>query len=162
MDDGLAGRDWTWFITPSGPIARDWVNVENGLIPLSELDDMEISRIQLRDNNGQFRGRKPFVSRKITTEFRRELQRRYDLRIQEAVLSAHDTMVNAMSSDTATWTEKMKAATYLIERAVGKVPDKVEVTAEIRPWEGIVMGILTDVGEVEEQEGSDEMKEIEG
>lgn len=155
MEDGQVSRDYRWFIHPSeGAIARDWVNVENGLIPLEELDDAEISRIQLRDVNGQFRGRKPFVSRRMATEFRRELIKRADLKVQERTLEMFEVIADVATSAEATGSEKTRAAQYLIERALGKVPDKVEVTAEVKPWEGTVMGILQDVEE--ERDGAGE------
>jgi hypothetical protein len=81
----------------------------------------------------------------MAAEFRREILKRYEDRIQQEVISAHEAIVSVMNSESATGAERMRAAQYLIERAVGKVPDKVEVTAEVKPWEGTVMGILTDV-----------------
>jgi hypothetical protein len=161
MDGMPAERDFEWYISPTGPIRRVWENVVNGLIPLSELDDQEISQIRLKASDGRFGGPKPFVTRKMATDFRRELIHRADLKVQGEVMRMFEVLADVATSAESTGSEKTRAAQYLIERGLGKVPDRVEVTAEIRPWEGVVMGILTDVGEVEE-EGSDEMKEIEG
>ena len=145
MDGEPAGRDWDWYISPDGPVRRVWENVVNGRIPLEELDDDEISQIRLKASDGRFGGPKPIVNRRLATDFRRELMKRADLKVQAEVMRMFSVIAEVATSAESTGSEKTRAAQYLIERALGKVPDKVEVTAEVKPWEGTVMGILTDV-----------------
>jgi hypothetical protein len=33
---------------------------------------------------------------------------------------------------------QLKAATYIVERVAGKIPDKVEISADTKPWQGVV------------------------
>lgn len=154
---GRETGEWSSYVTPAGDvIQRNWRNFMAGTIPFEELDNEEISRMRMRDDNGIFTGPKPIISRKQAADFRRELHRRVEEKLQEKTIRMFEVIADVADSSASTGAERTRAAQYLIERALGKVPDKVEVTAEVKPWEGTVAGILQDITEDEE------MKEIEG
>lgn len=138
--------DWEWYTSPAGEkVRRLWVNVLNGSIPLSALDDTEIGHVRLKDANGKFSGPKPYATPTTFNRFRREMRHRYELKMAEvAVNRATEVMIEILDSSTATATEKLRASQYIQERTFGKVADKIEVLAEVKPWEGTVAGILTD------------------
>lgn len=155
-ENEAASRDWDWYLSPDrGPIRRIWENVVNGSIPLSELDDQEISQMRLKASDGRFGGPRPIVNRKIASDFRRELMGRMDERAQLAAMRMWEVIEDVATSAENTGAEKLRAATYLLERSIGKIPDKMEITAEVKPWEGTVSGILTDITEDEAREDDD-------
>lgn len=150
-------KDYTWYTSPAGDrVERTWANFVAGRIPIEELDDTECSQMRMRADDGAFRGPKPYIDRTMFIRFKREISHRYEIKIAQALLpQVTETMLGILESEGATAGEKFRAAQYLTERVLGKVPDKVEVTAEVRPWEGTVAGILQDV------EDDDRPKEIE-
>lgn len=124
-------------------VKRIWQNFANGKIPLDELDNEELARMQVRDKRGTFIGMPPrIVPRELAQAHARELVMRNDKLIREMVLKATQVFDDVMQDDEADNRDKMAAARYVLERFLGKIPDKVEVTAEIKPWQGLVEGIL--------------------
>lgn len=136
------------YVSPDGvAIPRIWHNVKNGKIPWTELDAEELSRGQLRDKNGTFSGKPPqMVPRDMVGEVRRHLVEEYNDRIQKRLLDAQSVFLDIMMDDTLNPADRLRAAAYVTERLIGKVPDKVEITAEVKPWEGMVAGILEEGG----------------
>lgn len=125
-----------------------WANIKNGSVPWSELDDEELGKGKLRDKNGQWRGGTgSLLPRTMVPEITRRLKDRYDDRLREHLKNAQGVFLDIMNDTAADPKDRLKAAQYMMERLIGKVPDKVEVVAEIKPWEGLIEGILTDVPE---------------
>lgn len=124
-------------------LTRNWHNFKNGKIPWSELDDEELGRGQVRDKNGGFSGKPPsLLPREMVGDIRRRLMERYNDRIAEQLLSLQSVFLDIAQDDTASPADRMKAAAYMQERLIGKIPDRVEIQAEVKPWEGMVSGIL--------------------
>ena len=128
-------------------IARTFDNVRRGRIPWSDLDDEEVARLQLRDRNGEFSGMKPaIIPRELVQAHTRELLSRNDKLMREVVMKATAVFVDVIDSSSASDGDKMRAAQYLHDRILGKTPEKVELKAELKPWEGVVseIGIITE------------------
>jgi hypothetical protein len=141
-DQGFDAKVWTDPQTGATHV-RNWNNFRNGNIPWSELDDQELSRAQVRDKNGGFSGKPPsLVPREMIGDIRRRLLERYNQRIAEQLLDLQGVFLDIARDDTASPADRMKAAAYMQERLIGKIPDKVEIQAEVKPWEGMVAGIL--------------------
>lgn len=138
----------TWVNPETGEeVPRTWASFQSGKIPWSDLDDEELTRLQLRDVNGEFRGGKPrVIPRELAQLHARELIARNDKLMKEVILKATSVFTDVIDSTTASDADKMKAAQYLHDRILGKTPDKVEVKAELKPWEGVVeeIGIITE------------------
>jgi polysaccharide pyruvyl transferase WcaK-like protein len=125
-----------------------------GKLTVEDLDDEEIARMQLRSADGSFRGRPPgVIPRELATAFKREQQRRFQQFIAEAVPAAQRAVIELVNSrrlqpGDAT---RLKAAEAILERFAGKVPDKVEVSAEISTFESVMGEILVDIEEEDDE-----------
>lgn len=143
-DDGAA----TWVDPETGKLVRRvWSNFANGTIPWSELDDEELARLQCRDRNGTFTGGVPrVVPRDLAQMHARELLARNDKLMKDVVLKATAVFTDVIDSPTASDADKMRAAQYLHDRILGKTPDKVEIKAELKPWESVAedIGVITE------------------
>ena len=146
------------YTLPSGEqIVRSWENVNAGLIPIEELDDEELHREKLRDKDGMFRGRgHEIVPRTLRRKIQAEIQARYVLKYQASLPDAQQVLIDIMNDDTQSAADRLRASVYLQERLVGKVPDKVEISAEIKPWEGLVGDIVHDIEEEPDEELQDD------
>lgn len=128
-------------------VERTWRAFQSGRIPWSDLDDEELTRLQLRDVNGEFRGGKPrVVPRELAQLHARELIARNDKLMKEVILKATSVFTDVIDSSTASDADKMKAAQYLHDRILGKTPERVEMKAELKPWESLVeeIGVITE------------------
>lgn len=116
----------------------------------------ELTRGQLADRNGHFSGRPPaVVPRTFHTACVREIQRRLNQRFAAAADEAVDTLVDVMRNGEGEQfsqferggTQRLAAAKYIIERVIGKVPDKLEVTENVTVWQGMQEGgeLLVDI-----------------
>jgi hypothetical protein len=112
-----------------------------GKIAIGDLDDEELARGQLRDNRGTFSGRPPaLIPRAMQQAMYRELLRRGEALVKDSFLEAIErvTEIAKTCPDPAV---SLKAATYVWERLAGKIPDKVEISADVKPWQGVVEGV---------------------
>ena len=116
-----------------------------GKITVEDLDDEELSRGQLRALDGSFRGRPPkVVPVELVQAMRREWLNRANTRLREALLEKGiGTLVMLADDARIDPAVRLKAAQMIIERTMGKVPDKIEVVAE-DPIEALFRGILND------------------
>jgi hypothetical protein len=139
---GRLGKRWSEIIQ----------NVKDGEYTWSEfveaLSPEELARGQIKDKDGGWRGRPPeFVPRAFHDACIRELLARGKMIYKESYIIAIQSMAAIASSKTAKESDRIKAATFIVERIEGKVPDRVEVSAA-DPWQTIIGGI---VGEVEDE-----------
>lgn len=121
-----------------------------GELTVADLDNEELSKGQFRADDGTFRGRPPkLIPREFHDAIVRELLQRGEAMVREAYTDAIKVFKDiAMDADAPT-KDRLKAAQYLWERSAGKVPDRIEVKAQMEPWEGDVKGIVANVPEVE-------------
>lgn len=137
--------DLGWYIGDDGvPVRRTWENIRRGLVPLEDLDDVELARGELRDETGRMSGRKMW---KVPPDYRRHVVARLRQRIQEqfeeASIDATKVFTDVMAGRVeATAGEMLRAATYVTERVVGKVPDRVEISGELALWQASIAEIL--------------------
>lgn len=152
-------------------IARSWGRMlkamEAGQMTMAEfvetLDPEELVRGQLKDHEGQFRGRPPaWVPREFHRACIRELMRRGQKLWQGNYLQAIEAMTKVAIGDVkgASAGERIKAAQFVIERIEGKMPERVQIV-EDSPWQVIIQDI---VAQVPDAVGGDAvaMKEIAG
>jgi hypothetical protein len=121
-----------------GLVADRYIAFINGDITVDDMDDEEIMRGQLRNAAGDFGGRPPKL---IPREFAQAIQDRQrklmSERIGGMVLQALETLTEVMQKphpqpgDNA----KVNAAKLILERNLGKVPETINLQAEIRTWE---------------------------
>lgn len=121
-----------------------------GDLKVEDLDDEEIQRMQLKNMNGDFRGRPPlWIPRSMALEFRAEFNRRFQAELQAMVpeaLRAHKELLTSRHlapGDAA----RMTAVKEVYDRAVGKVVQQTEVHAvvENKTFEDFVGDAIIDV-----------------
>lgn len=117
-----------------------------GTLTVADLDDDEIMAGRCKDKNGRFSGRPPNTfPRAIHDALRREFHKRVDEKFQDGLDLALETLEDVMRTKHAAAPARVRAAEIWIERTRGKVPDKVEQTLEIKPFEDDIAGLLVDV-----------------
>ena len=116
-----------------------------GLISVEDLDDDELSRGQLKDKNGQFRGRPPkMMPIELVQAMRREWLSRAEAKLRDALYDGGlATYVELSQNKTIDPGVRLRAADRIVERTMGKVPDKVEIKSE-DPVEALFRSILSD------------------
>src|SRR5699024_8123690 len=105
-----------------------------GIDTLEDWDDEEIARYQKKDKNGQFRGGKPKVlPRALAEMFKAEILRRADERVRSATFRALEELSGVFEDSEAKPSDRINAAKAILDRALGKVPEKVEVSGGETP-----------------------------
>lgn len=95
---------------------------------LRQWDDEELLRGQRRSKNGQFHGSAPKV---VPTSVHRELTRRrlsksYEL-LREDLVAACQLLGTVIRDNKAPYKDRIKASEIVIERVMGRVPEKIDV-----------------------------------
>lgn len=118
-----------------------------GELTVADMDDEELARGYFKDKNGRFTGRPPAaVPRELHDRMMTELMRRGTSLYKEAYLDSIGTLVEIAKNKRVKESDRIRAATLIIERLAGKVPDKVLV-GDIDPWQQIMDDILIVAGE---------------
>jgi hypothetical protein len=111
------------------------------------LTSAELARGQLMDVNGSFTGRPPqFVPRAFFNACQKELLRQGAQMWKENYVDAIQAMTDIAKDKTAKEGDRIKAATFVIERLEGKVPMQIAVTVD-DPWQIALEGMIAEVNE---------------
>ena len=110
-----------------------------------ELSPEELARGQLKDSNGTFSGRPPeFVPKAFHNACMAQIKKRFDETLLQSLQGATDGLVAMLSDPEVDHNIKAKVSIYLIERVMGKVPDKI-IVSSTEPWEeAIISGIVSE------------------
>jgi hypothetical protein len=116
-----------------------------GDITVEDLDDEEVARGRLRASDGTFRGRPPTtIPQEMVQAMKREWLSRAQARLSEALLEKGIGVLTQLAGDhTVDPAVRLRAADLIMNRTMGKVPDKIEVAAE-DPVETLFRKILND------------------
>jgi hypothetical protein len=127
--------------------SRTVMDVFDPEFDLEELDDEELLRGRKRDVEGGWRGSNP---RAIPADYHRramkELFRRAELQLQVHLPAATKALTNIATGDDVDTAQQRMAAQWVIERVMGKTPDKVEIT-KADPWADAIEGVAVDAEE---------------
>lgn len=135
---GRLGKRWSEIIQAVKNKEYTWEQF------VESLTAEELARGQLMDKNGEFRGRPPsFVPRAFHDACVRELLGRGRMLYKENYLKAIQAMTEIATSPVAKEADRIKAATFVVERIEGKVPDKLEIGV-VDPWQQIISGIIAE------------------
>jgi hypothetical protein len=117
----------------------------SGKLKVEDLDDEELARGRLRDKAGGFTGRPPtVVPGTLVQAMRREWLSRAEAKLREALMEKGiGTLTQLAGDENIDPAVRLRAADKLIERTMGKVPDRVQVSAE-DPVETLFRSILND------------------
>ena len=116
----------------------------SGELSVDDLDDEELARGQLKDKNGRFQGRAPkVVPQQLVSAMRNELVKRAQNNLRQALLKSGIKTLTQLAENAVDESVRLRAAQAIIERTMGKVPDKVQIAAE-DPVEALFRSILND------------------
>lgn len=103
----------------------------SGEITVEDLDDDELAQGRLKSVDGTFRGRPPaVVPGEMVQAMRREWLKRAQNTLAEALMQKGIGTLVELAADSPDDGVRLRAAQAIIERTMGKVPDKIEVAAE--------------------------------
>lgn len=107
----------------NGEVKSRAVQLMEGIIDVSELDNEELARKRTRSRDGKFSGRRPEFGEKILLAMEREYNMRFVEGMRALLSPAQDTIKSLMASADKD-SVRLAAAQAVIDRVVGKVPDK--------------------------------------
>lgn len=116
-----------------------------GEISVEDLDDEELARGRLRASDGTFRGRPPkVVPADLVAAMRKEWIGRAEETLRAALhehgIGTYVALAKDPEMDPAV---RLRAADKIVERTMGKVPDRIHIAAE-DPVETLFRSILAD------------------
>jgi hypothetical protein len=126
----------------------------DGTLTVEDLDDEELLKGQLRDKDGQFRGRPPLmIPRAFHVKLTQELLHRAEGKIREHFNEAMQVFIDVMNNPRVRPQDRLYAAQYVWERMAGKIPEKQVVEASVRKWEDVAEAVVVELiedGEIED------------
>lgn len=129
---------------------------EAGLIHVADMTDREIEKGRWADKEGKFKGRPPArIPRKFYDELQAERIKRWNRKVETDLDAMRDVLRDIALNPRASADARHKSAVYLIERTVGKVPEKSEIKVDLAKWEENIEGVLVDDG-ADQEEANDE------
>ncbi len=129
----------------------------SGELSIEDLDDEEILRMQLKNKNGDFRGKPPiWIPRSMAVELRNEFIRRFQGELNNMLpkaIKAHKEILDSRHlapGDAA----RMTAVKEVYDRTFGKVVQQTEVhaTVEKKDFSDVVADVVMDLDMDEEDE----------
>lgn len=135
-------------------IGKANTRIITGQEDLSEWDEEELRRGQRRDKNGRFQGQAPKVVPKAIHDelVRRTLNKATEL-FNENLVTAVECLVDIVKGEDVEDKDRIRAASMILDRVMGKTPDKVELSAEVKPWQSAVSGGIVRIAEDEAETG---------
>lgn len=112
----------------NGIVKTRAVQLMEGLIDVSELDNEELARKRTRNRDGGFGGRRPDFPEKILLAMEREYNARFVEGMRMLLAPAQETIKSLMQNADKD-SVRLAAAQAVIDRVVGKVPDKQIIDA---------------------------------
>lgn len=117
------------------------IRFKYGRLPVDELDDEELSRGQIRKENGSFTSNQ-FVSAEIHDAMVKKLFERSDQKMRENLLTAVDTMSEIAAGTAYEPADRLRAAEFIFKWLRGQTPVKVEIGVE-KPFEKVLDAIFS-------------------
>ncbi len=114
----------------------------NGEEDVSLWSDEELTRGQRKDKNGTWVGRPPTVVPKALHDelVRRKMSKAFEL-LRDNVVAATEVLIQLATDPSVDANVRLKAATTIMDRVLGKASERVELTApEIPPWLQTIRG----------------------
>lgn len=128
----------------------------DGVITVDDLDDEEIFRGQLRAADGTFRGSPPrAIPWVLHDALRASMTRRTERRLAEAMPRVTESLIGIANNTALNPQARVQAITLIMDRAMGKVPEKQETQVTITSkWEEAVQGgrVVVDLDDEEDED----------
>jgi hypothetical protein len=117
------------------PKNERWRLFLEGKLTIHDMDEEELARGTFRAADGTFRGRPPkTVPRTFAQQLSRELLRRGESEIRRYLLGAIRTL-GEISGDGEKDSDRVRASNILLERVMGKVPERVVISEGVPEWQ---------------------------
>lgn len=130
-----------------------WQDFQAGRLKVEDLDWEELTRGQLRNESGNFRGGKPQI---LPKAFHDELLRRAQVHGQEVLTRNLDVALNSLVhlAQYGESRERLGASQYITDRVMGLMTQKTETKTEITVFADAIKSgdFLVDLGETEKEE----------
>jgi hypothetical protein len=120
-----------------------WAKLLDGSLTVRDLDDEELARMQVRDAAGTLGGTRYMIPSHLAQQMRAESVRRANDMLRTAGPKAVKRLLEIAEDPDTKDTDAIRALALVMERALGKVPDKVIVEGVDR-W-GQTLNDVTDV-----------------
>lgn len=115
--------------------------IMTGQEDLSVWSDEELKRGQRKDKNGRWQGRPPsIVPKAIHDEMVRRTMEKAATMMNDNLEAAVACLVDIVKGADVEDKDRIKAASMIIDRVMGRTPEKVELTAQVKPWQTAVQG----------------------
>jgi hypothetical protein len=121
------------------------VVIAEGLMNLDDWDDEELIRGYRRSRTGKFGPPPKFIPREIQQEIFRRMISRGDTKMRAAYLGSVEELTD-LAHNGSSEKVKLEAIKELMNRVVGKVPDRVHVATE-QPWEQFLADSIQPIGD---------------
>jgi hypothetical protein len=108
-------------------IRTRWEMYIAGDLRIADADNEEVKRGRFKDNGGGFVGRAPNMTARQYNEWHQELLKRGRSKLNGMYMTALDAVDEIVRSGISEDRDRLKAATIIMERVSGKVPDRIEV-----------------------------------
>jgi hypothetical protein len=129
------------------PKMRD---LAEGRLKVEDLDWEELIQGRLKDSTGKFNGAPPAIlPREFHERIAQEIIVRAESQFRQNFDGAMQALVGIMNNPKAPARERLAAAQYVIERTIGKIPEKQEIKQSVTLFDTLVQGggLLIDLGE---------------
>jgi len=113
-----------------------WMQFRNGYLKVEDLTDEELLKGRIRNEDGTLTRNKD-IPRELWDRAVRELFGRADQLMQESLLDVINAIVQIAKCEVYEPADRQKAAIWLVERVMGKAPDRIIVEQE-KPWETVM------------------------
>lgn len=110
---------------------------------VSELDDEELARGELRGKDGKFHKGPRMVPREMYTRMMNELFKRANDQMKTNLVDAVKVLTAIATDKNADPKDAMKAAQWIVERVMGKTPENVIVSQD-KPWQSLLVNVTAD------------------
>lgn len=121
-----------------------------GEISVTDLTTEELVSGRLLNSRGNFAGTDTqMVPRKMYAQMMNELFARANDKMKDSLVEAAELMTAVVKNADAEYKDRMKAAQWLIERVMGKMPETVNVQQD-KPWQTLLMNVTAEEPEAYE------------
>lgn len=128
---------------PRVPVGKTTMSILNGTMDLTAWSDEELMRGQRRSKRGTWEGRPPrLVPKAIHDELvRRKMSKAHDI-LRDSIVRAAEVLREILDDPEVDAAVRLKAVVILLDRGLGKAPERVEIAVR-SPLEEDLAAIVT-------------------
>ena len=120
--------------------------IAQGVLSMDDWDDEELIRGYRRNRNGRWGTPPKYIAREVQQEAFRRLVNRGERKMKEAYIKSVEGLID-LAHHASSEKVRLDAQRELLNRVIGKVPDKVLVAHE-EPWEQMLADSMVPISEM--------------